>query len=278
MINSQKLTRGTAIGVPAAFYLLFTLFPIYWLINSALKDRRELFSFPPKYLPENPSLQNFVRVFTETPLVRMYGNSVLVAFLTCTIVLILIFFAGYGMSRFRFRGKSLLLVVFLLAQMIPHVILLVPFFNLYRVLGLFNTHWSLIISYSFAQLPFSVLLMRSYYDSIPKELDEAAMVDGCSRAEALFRVVLPTALPGIVATLIFTFINVWNELIFAVVFIRSSALYTLPVGLATFSDENVTEWGLILAMVIVIVIPSLILFGYIQRYLTGGLSAGAVKG
>lgn len=273
-----RLSRPLLLGIPSLFFLVFTLFPIYWLVNSALKTQSELFRFPPLYVPENPTLDNFVNAITGTRLGSMYLSSIVVALMTCAILMILIVFAGYAMARFRFRGKSIILMIFLMAQMLPHVVLLVPFFTLYRTVGLTNTYFSLIFTYVFTWLPFSVLMMRSYYNNIPKDIDEAALVDGCTRTSALFRVIVPIALPGLVATLIFTFINAWNELIYAVVFIRSSHLQTLPVGLKNLMGENRTEWGLVLALAVMALIPSLLLFGYIQRYLTSGMSAGAVKG
>jgi multiple sugar transport system permease protein len=275
---SLRYVRGATIAVPSFMFLAFTLFPIYWLINSALKGPDELFTFPPNYVPRNPTLANFISALTETRIGSLYASSVIVALATCAILMILIVFAGYAMARFRFRGKSIILLVFLLAQMLPHVVLLVPLFTLFRTMGIGNTYFSLILTYVFTWLPFSVLMMRSYYYNIPKEVDEAALVDGCTRTSALFRVVLPIALPGLVATLIFTFINAWNELIYAVVFIRSTQLQTLPVGLKALMGENRTEWGMVLALAVYALVPTLILFGYIQRYLTSGLSAGAVKG
>jgi multiple sugar transport system permease protein len=277
-LTRTHLARVLIIGVPALIFLTYTLFPIYWLVNSSLKSASELFTFPPRYWPAAPTLQNFANALTQTRLGRLYLNSLMIASLTCVALLITIVFSGYAMARFRFRGKSVVLLLFLLTQMLPHVILLAPLFTIYRRLNLINTPWSLVITYTLVWLPFSVMMMRNFFAAVPVELEEAAMVDGCSRTSALFRVVLPVALPGLVATSIFGFINAWNELIFAVVFINSPYIQTLPVGLSSLIDENRTEYGMILAVAVLALIPSMILFGYIQRYLTTGLAAGAVKG
>ncbi|MGH2377295.1 MAG: carbohydrate ABC transporter permease [Candidatus Limnocylindria bacterium] len=263
--------------MPVTLYLLFTLFPIYWLVNSSLKPSTELFAFPPRYWPAAPDLANYVDALTKTRLGTLYVNSLLVAGVTCAALIVLIVFAGYAMARLRFRGKSMILLMFLLAQMLPAVVMVVPLFTLLRQAELVNTIAGLVLVYVATWLPFSVLMMRGFFDSIPEELDEAAMVDGCGRVGALLRIVLPAALPGVVATSIFGFINAWNELIYAVVFINSSKLQTLPVGLSSMIDENRTEYGLLLSVAVLALVPSLLLFAWIQRYLTTGLTAGAVK-
>ncbi len=277
-LTPARMVRVLVIVLLALLFLVYTLFPIYWLVNSSLKSASDLFTFPPRYWPESPTLQNFISALTQTRLGRLYVNSMVIASLTCLALLITIVFSGYAMARFRFRGKSVVLLLFLLTQMLPHVVLLAPLFTIYRKLNLINTPWSLVITYTLVWLPFSVMMMRNFFAAVPAELEEAAMVDGCSRTSALFRVVLPVALPGLVATSIFGFINAWNELIFAVVFINSPHIQTLPVGLSSLIDENRTEYGMILAVAVLALIPSMILFGYIQRYLTTGLAAGAVKG
>ncbi len=277
MIAARAL-RLLGIGLPAAAYLAFTLFPIYWLVNSSLKSSSELFTFPPRYWPQAPSLANYLEALTRTRLGALYLNSLWISGLTCLALLVLIIFSGYAMARFRFRGKGSIILLFLLAQMLPSVVLLIPLFTMYKQAGLVNTPWSLVLTYVATLLPFSVLTMRGFFASIPEELDEAALVDGCGRTGALFRVVLPAALPGLVATSIFGFINSWNELVYAVVFINSPRLQTLPVGLSSMIDENRTEYGMLLAIAALALVPSLALFAWIQRYLTSGLSAGAVKG
>ena len=278
MAYRRALDRTLTIGLPVAFFLAFTLFPIYWLVNSSLKPPAELFTFPPGYWPDAPTFANYTQALFGTRLGALYVNSLVIATLTCLSLFVLIVFAGYAMARFDFKGRTTLIVLFLLGQVLPHVVMLIPAFVLLKFAGLLDTRGSLVLVYVVILLPFSVMTMRGFYQSIPRDLEEAAMIDGCSRVGALFRVVLPAALPGLVATTIYGFINAWNELIFAVILIASPRLQTLPVGLMSLSDEMRTEYGLMLATAVLALVPSLALFGYIQRYLTGGLSAGAVKG
>jgi multiple sugar transport system permease protein len=263
---------------PVTAFLVFTLFPVYWLVNSSLKGAGELFTFPPRYWPAAATIANYLDAVRQTRLAALYLNSLWISSVTCLALMALIVFSGYAMARFRFRGKAWLVALFLLAQVLPHVVLLLPFFTMFKVAGLINTRLALVIAYTVITLPFSVLTMRGFFAAIPVELDEAAMVDGCGRSGALFRVVLPAALPGLVATSIYGFINAWNELILAVVLINSPNLQTLPVGLSSLIDENRTEYGMLMAVAVLSLVPSLVFFGWIQRYLTTGLSAGAVKG
>jgi multiple sugar transport system permease protein len=269
---------AVAVWGPVGAFLVFTLFPVYWLVNSSLKGAGELFTFPPRYWPAAATVANYLDAVRQTRLAALYLNSLWISSVTCLALMALIVFSGYAMARFRFRGKAWLVALFLLAQVLPHVVLLLPFFTMFKAAGLINSRLALVVAYTVITLPFSVLTMRGFFAAIPVELDEAAMVDGCGRSGALFRVVLPAALPGLVATSIYGFINAWNELILAVVLINSPGLQTLPVGLSSLIDENRTEYGMLMAVAVLSLVPSLLFFGWIQRYLTTGLSAGAVKG
>jgi multiple sugar transport system permease protein len=277
-VSPRSGAERLAIYLPVALFLIFTLFPIYWLVNSSLKLEAELFSFPPRYWPEQPTLANYGRALSETRLGLLYLNSIVTAGLTCAALMGLVLFAGYAMARFRFPGRAIVLALFLLAQVLPHVVMILPVFSMAKAAGLLDTRAVLVLTYLAILLPFSVMTMRGFFEAIPVEREEAAMIDGCSRVGALFRVLLPAALPGLVATSIYGFINAWNELIFAIILVNSPNVQTLPVGLMSMTDETRTEYGMMLAIAVLALIPSLAMFGWVQRYLTTGLSAGAVKG
>lgn len=279
-MKSLRLVGASRIVLAATvtFFLLFTLLPIYWMAISALKGPSDLFMFPPEYWPTSLTLDNFYRAMFETRLGALYVNSLIVAISVCLVLMVLIVLAAFALARFKFFGRSLLLAMFLIAQVLPPVALLVPMFELFRNAGILDTRLALIIVYVMALLPFSVMTMRSFILAVPLELEESAMIDGCSRLGAFFRVTLPAAVPGLVATVIYGFINAWNELLFAIILISSPKFQTLPVGLVSLADEQRNDYGVMLATAVLALLPSLALFGWVQRYLTGGLTAGAVKG
>jgi multiple sugar transport system permease protein len=270
--------RKFAVHLTSAILVLFTLFPIYLLVVSSLKGPEELFSFGTTYWPQVPTFENYVRVFTETRLISLYVNSLLAAGAASLVTMVLVVFAGFAMARFDFSGRTIIIALFLLAQVVPQVVMLIPVFSMFNALALVDTRLGLVIVYVAMLLPFSVMMMRGFFLDIPVELEEAAMLDGCSRLSALLRVVLPAALPGLVATTIYGFINSWNELLFAVILISSPRLQTLPIGLMGMMDGGRMEYGMLLAVAVLALLPSLALFGWIQRYLTSGLAAGAIKG
>lgn len=273
-----RAARLFGIWLPVGCFLAFTLLPIWWLVVSSLKAPGELFAFPVSYWPAEPTLANYLGALTGTRLPLLYLNSLVAAGGTCLALILLMVLGGYAMARFDFPGRRLVLVLFLAAQLLPPVVMMVPVFAMFAALGLLNTRAALIVIYVVMLLPFSVMTMRSFFAAIPEQLEEAAMIDGCTRLGALFRVVLPVALPGLVATTIYGFINAWNELLFAVILVQSPRLQTIPVGLMSMTDEARTEYGMMLAIAVLALAPSLVLFGVIQRWLTTGLASGAVKG
>lgn len=277
-LGIQRLRRPLFLYLPLLIFLIYTLFPVYWTLNTALKHNEEIMTFPLLYYPRTPTLQNFIRLWQDFNIHTNILNSLIVATCASLIILFLSTLAGYSFARYRFRGKQIFMLLFLSVQMFPVVLLVVPLYITYAQIGIINSLYCLILTYGTFNLAFCTLTMRGFILEVPREVEECAIVDGCSRIGALVRVTVPLVLPGLAATAIFAFLSAWNELMFAVMFISSEGKMTLPVALASFIDQYQIYWGPMCAGVIVALLPEMVLFAYIQKFLIRGLASGAVKG
>ena len=262
----------------AFFIVLIAAFPLLWMASTSLKPGAEVLAWPPYFLPHRPTLDNFRRLFTQTNFLTYFKNSVLCATFSTFCSIAIGTMGGYSLTRFRYWGREKIATLSLLTYMFPPIVLIIPFFIFFRAMGLVNSYLGLILAYVSFSLPFSVWLLRAFFLSIPLDLEEAAMVDGANRLQAVLYVVMPLALPGIIATSIFTFIVAWNDYLFARILMGQEELKTLPVGVQDFFNMAVIDWGLIMAAGMMITIPALIFFVSSQKYLIEGWGAGAVKG
>ncbi|NOV00024.1 carbohydrate ABC transporter permease [Paenibacillus planticolens] len=274
----RKLDRLFVLRLPLLLAMAFTLFPLYWAIVTSLKREGEITRLPIRYWPERVTFENYVVAWKNVGFSIFFKNSVFVSGMTVIIVLVCSVLVGYAISRFKFKGKNAFMIMLLCTQFVPGAMLLIPLFMIFKQLGLTSNLLALIITYSTFQLPFNSLLMSGFISNIPEALEEAAMVDGCSRLKAIFLVIFPILLPGIVATTVFTFISAWNEFLFALMFISKPALFTLPVGLRYMQGEFDIHYGALAAGSLISLVPAVILFGFVQKYLVQGMGSGAVKG
>jgi multiple sugar transport system permease protein len=259
-------------------YVAFALFPLYWLLKVSVTPNDLLYTEGVRLWPSRASLEHYVFVLQHSDFPKFFENSVIVSGSTAIIVTILSSLAGYALSRFQFRGKYWIVVLMLLTQMFPLVMLIAPIFKMLAPLGLINSLTGLVIVYVAFNVPFATFLMQSFFDGIPKDLEEAAMIDGATRFRAFRQIILPLTLPGIAATLGFVFTAAWSELLFALMLISSIDSSTFPVGLLSFVSKFAVDFGQMMAAGVLALIPACLFFLFIQRYLVQGLTAGAVKG
>lgn len=256
----------------------YSLFPIYWMIISALKPSTELFKYPPALFTLDLTLENFFKLFTMSDFPHFFRNSCYVSICTILITISIASIGAYGLTRFRLRGGETYARVVLFVYMVPPVLLVIPLYIIMVRLHLGNTLTALILVCTAMALPLSLWLLRTFFQAVPVALEEAALIDGANRFQVILHVFLPLALPGLVATSTFVLAVVWNEYIFALIFISSSIKKTIPVGLTSFITEHDILWEYLLPGSVMAIIPIAIVFLFSQRYLIEGWGTGAVKG
>jgi len=251
--------------------------PFFWMLTTSFKPLKEIGKLPITILPRNFTLENYLTTWSNVEIFRNFGNSLYLSLSATLISLSIEIISAYGFSRFRFKGQNLLLFIVLFTNALPSLILLVPFYDLLRMMNLINTHLGLLFIYTATSLPFGTWLLIGYFDQVPRELEEAAMVDGCSRLQTIFRIVVPVALPGIIAVGIITFVHWWGEFLFALTFLNDTELYTLPLGVYAYQGIEWTHWGRLMAVATLLVLPALLIFIVFQKYIITGIVAGALK-
>lgn len=279
----RSLSRRRFDGQRLVVYLLLIvvivgfMVPFVWMLSTALKPIGEIFTFPPRVIPENPTLDNFAVALNPT-FIRYGVNSLLVATMATVVTLFFAVLSAYAFSRLKFPGRKLFLSLIILTQLLPLAVLIVPMHRLMSGLGLLNTYPALMIAYLTFTVPVAVWFLRGFIAAIPEEIEEAAMIDGCTRLQSFLRVVLPLSVPGITATATYVFIITWQELMFASAFMVDQELRTLPIGVLDFIGERTTDWGGLMAASILVCIPVFIIFLFLQQRFIAGLTSGAIKG
>jgi N,N'-diacetylchitobiose transport system permease protein len=274
----KSLTQRLGLGTLGVVVALLFVFPTYWMITSSLKTPGEVLSPSYDLVPLSVTFENFVSALTKPGFLTYLTNSLIVTIGAVLCSLVAGVLAAVPLSRMRFRGRKGFLLLVLVAQLAPFEALLIPMYLLMRDAGLLNQLPSLLLVYFAATLPFTCWMLYGFVNGIPYDLEEAAMIDGCSRAGAFRRVTLPLLAPGLVTTSVFSFITAWNEFLYAFVFMRDQNMQTLPVWLSSFRTAFSVDWGGIMAASVIYAVPALVFFIIVQRKLVSNLTAGAVKG
>ena len=264
--------------IAAGIVVLNGFFPALWILLTSLKTEAELVAKPITYWPHNPTMANYVQAFADQPLLRYLGNSALVAVGSTVVSLFVAALAAYAIARLNLKRRQLILTCIVASSMFPLVTLLVPIFETMRTLGLLNTYTALIVPYTVLNLPVCTLVLVSFFQSIPKDLENAAMIDGCTRMGALVKVVIPLAAPGVFTAGILAFVNSWDEFLLALSLNSNPNFRTLPVGITLYQGEFTFPWPIISAALIVAIVPIAVLIAIFQERVVGGLTQGGLKG
>lgn len=256
----------------------FAGFPVLWMLISSLKTNAQIFAWPPTFIDSSFSLQAYVEIVTNSEKVRFFVNSYFVAAVVVVLTLVIGVMAAYAFSRFDFPLKGAINAVIVSVQAVPPIVLLIPYMSLIVTLRLFNTYFALILTYLVFTLPYCILMITGYFNTLSIDLDEAVMIDGGSRWKALWRILVPVSLPGLVSVGMYTFMQAWNEYLFALALTKTNNMRTVPIGINLLMGQHSYDWSQMMAMSFLGSLPVLILFIFFQRYFIAGMTSGAVKG
>lgn len=279
LLGLRGLRRFNEVSGYSVLMVLAALFmiPLYWMFSTAVKTPQQTFAIPPEWIPAPAQWSNFGEVFREVPFGRFYLNTLFLAGANIVGHLVSVTLVAYGFARLRFPGRNFLFLVMLSTLMIPYQVTLVPRFVMFAKLGLINSYWPLILP-AFTGTPFLIFLVRQYMMSIPFDLDEAAYIDGATRFDVFWRIIIPLARPALMLVIVFTFIDVWNDFLQPLIYLNDPEMFTVSLGLSFFQGARETNWNLLMAGSVLAMIPPLILFFFAQKQLIGGISVEGLKG
>ena len=276
---TERGAKSVGATIVAWTVVLATIFPLLWMVITSIKPQQELFRIPPMFLPESVTLEHYANLLENTPFLKYFGHSLVIASSTTVLVIVLGVLGAYSLVRFSYPGRQRMALVVLSTYLLPSVVLVLPLYLLMVRVGVANTLLSLVIAYTTFSLPYALWLLRAFMASAPEDLEWAALVDGASRLGAFVDVVLPQALPGIISTAVFTFIVGWNEYFYALVLVNSDSARPLTTGVMNMliTSFNI-EWSLLMAASVMMSLPLIVIFVFLQSYLTRGFAASGVKG
>jgi len=275
--TTRRLLRWIGNGLLVVL-LVWTLVPFYWMVATSLKKDKEIYGFEATLVPRQPTLANYTRLFATTPFMKYVRNSTIIAVSTTVLSLVFGCLGAYALARLRFPGRKLIARGLVFTYLVPPALLFIPLFTVISTLRLVDTHQGLILTYLSFSVPFCTWLLMGYFRSVPLELEEAALVDGCTRLGSLVRVILPMSLPALAVVAFFSFTQSWNEFLYANVFVNSVEVRTVTTGLTLFIVEDVFFWGPMMGASFLSALPPLLLYLVFQRWVVKGLTLGGVKG
>lgn len=279
-VKGKNKKTNLILCIISVAFMVVLLFPLYWIIVTSLKGEQEIFQIPPTLFPAKLNLASYAAQLKngDFNMFQSFANSLVISLSCMFIAVLLAVPASYGLARFNFRGKKITILGFLITQMLPVSVILTPMFIIFNKMNLINSPISAILADATIGIPFSILILKNYFSSIPQELEDASCIDGCNRFTSFIRIFIPIAFPGVIVCAVFSFLYAWGDLAFGMTFIQDQTLRPITAGIFNFMGQYGTKWSYLTAFAVVTIIPVVLIFIFMQKYIISGLTSGAVKG